>query len=846
MPAFCMISSKINSDSPAGREQAVLFSSLPIAGGSYCESHVSSSEIRQQWQVLLETLSRKGPDTLARYHDRAIRMRQGDGAVINPFDELDKQPNAWNLDLLPVILTSREWEGIERGIVQRAHLLELLLADIYGAQETAKKKLLPPELVFANPHFIHSCHGLHPLGGRFLTCYGVDMYRDVDGTFKVFRDYTDFPTGLGYALENRIVLSRLFADFYPKKNIQRLAPFFKTFHQALVERLSLSENDPGICLLSPGPNDSLYFEQVLLSRYLGYPLVEGQDLTVRDGRLFLKKLGGLERVEALFRYIPDSTSDPFALHNSGDTGVAGLIQVCREQNIEVINPLGSGFAQSPGLAAFLPELCRHLLNQELLLANHPVYWCGEKQGLDYAVAHPHGVSALASHQAGEDLETPAGSVDRLNRHSRHFFASPGISPSTAPAWKGTYATSQYILYRFYACATSEGFTVLPGGLALTAESQGALVSDRPAEQSSKDIWVFSEKVVEPVSLMQDMHAIPEFKRHSDLPSRVADNLLWLGRYLERAEGMIRLLRTVYRRLSGEDRFEDIPELRFLVVLLKGKGILPKSCEKDNNFLISYDLFSCLYQAVRGESEAETLITILKRVLQTAWNVRNRFSLDSLKMVNMLESLVRRESADPLEDLDMIMLTLSGFSGLAMESMTRGLGWRFMDLGRRIERAANQVTLINSSLSQICLEPETSLPTLLEVSDSFMTYRDRYRSSFQLAPVLDLLLADETNPKSVAFQLKKIADHVEYLPQQNERRFATPEERLALEMLTGIRLVDLSQVSCGRKKTGKTELSDFLSSLEEKLGLFSQHVTAHYLSRIPTIPHYGSLQETPQV
>ncbi|WP_028578875.1 circularly permuted type 2 ATP-grasp protein [Desulfogranum japonicum] len=841
-----MTRSKMHSKSAASHEQAALFSSFSVSENSYCESHISSSEARGHWQVLINSLSCKDSDTLSRYHDRAMRMRQEDGAVINPFDELDKQPNSWSLDILPVLLTSKEWEDIELGIVQRARLLENLLADVYGVQETAKKRLLPAEMVFANPHFLHSCHGIQPLGGRFLTFYGVDMYRDVNGTFKVFRDYTDLPTGLGYALENRIVLSRLFADFYPKKNIQRLAPFFKTFHQALIERLSLSKNDPGICLLTSGPGNPLYFEQVLLSRYLGYPLVEGQDLTVRDAQLFLKKLGGLERVEALFRHISDRESDSFALHNSADTGVAGLIQVCREQNIEVINPLGSGFAQSPGLAAFLPDLCRHLLGQELKLANHPSYWCGDKYGLEYALAHPDHVSDLAPHQFFEEGKAVSVSGDQLSRHPRHFFASPEISPSTAPVWKGDSSASQYILYRFYACATADGFAVLPGGLALTAESLESLVGNNPAEQSSKDIWVFSDKVVEPVSLMQGMQTIPEFKRHSDLPSRVADNLLWLGRYLERAEGMIRLLRTVYRRVSGEDRFEDIPELPFLVVLLKQKGILPESPEEDTNQLLSFDLFDYLYQAVRGESGADTIINILKRVLQTAWNVRNRFSLDSLKMVNMLDRLVRRESNDPLEDLDMIMLTLSGFSGLAMESMTRGLGWRFMDLGRRIERAVNQVSLIHSSLTHICIDSETSLPTMLEVSDSLMTYRDRYRTSFQLGPVLDLLLADETNPKSVGFQLKQIASHVKYLPQHNERRFATPEERLALEMLTGIRLLDLSLASCSSDMSEEDELSVFLQSLEEKLGLFSQHVTSHYLSRIPTTPHYGTIHGSLQV
>ena len=291
-----------------------------------------------------------------------------------------REPASWALDMIPLPIAEGEWTEIEAGLIQRACLLEKVLMDIYGPQDLLKNGSIPAELVFANPNFLHSCHGIKPSGNRFLTFYAADLYRGADGRFRVLRDYGSHPAGLGYALENRIVMSRVFSELYHKTQIRRLAPFFQTFHRALIQRASLRRDDPGIVLFSPGPDSPIYFEHALLSRYMGYPLVEGQDLTVRNGKVFLKKLAGLEPVEAIFRHIPDLSSDPFALRRATANGVAGLIQVCREQNIDIVNPIGSGFVDTPVLSAFLASLCRQLMGGDLLLDSHPAWWCGYADG----------------------------------------------------------------------------------------------------------------------------------------------------------------------------------------------------------------------------------------------------------------------------------------------------------------------------------------------------------------------------------------------------------------------------------------------------------------------------------
>lgn len=811
---------------------------------AYCEAFSAQRQTRDHWLPILEAFDAKGMVVLKEHHERATRMRHEDGATINPFDDPMERATSWALDIIPYPISEAEWTSIESGVVQRALLHERILADTYGPQSLIKNGNLPSELVFANPNFLHSCHGIQPTGNRFLTFYAVDLYRGTDGGFRVFRDYGSHPAGLGYALENRIVMSRVFSELYHKTQIRRLAPFFQSFHRSLIQRASIRREDPGIVLFSPGPDSHIYYEHALLSRYLGYQLVEGQDLTVRNGKVFLKKLAGLEPVEAIFRHIPDLASDPFAMRRETANGVAGLIQVCREQNIDIVNPIGSGFVDTPVLKSFLPELCKQLMGTDLLLENHPTWWCGHSEGFNQAM---NGLGDLIVGSAMDRRVVVEQSENLQEKKIREipsqFMVSAPIIPSSVPSWSKLGAGQSYTVLRVFACATEQGFTVMPGGLAITSDDAESLRKNYPEQQRSKDIWVLSETPVELFTLMDGFHTISEFKRSSDLPSRVADNLLWLGRYLERAEGLIRLLRSVYRRLSGEDRPQDIPELEFLLTILQTKNILPKASETDLSQLLYRELYQHLQDTLYRKDRPESVVSILRRVQETARNVRDRLSIDSSRVIHRLEDFAYNLSADPLELLDKTLFTLSAFSGLAMESMTRGLGWRFMDMGRRVERAMNQAVLIRIGLPLVCSDSRNTLEALLEVSDSLMTYRGRYKSAFQLAPVLDLLLSDESNPKSLAFQFNRLVTHVEHLPQQSERRFSCAEERIALEMLTTVRLLDLTGLQCGEDQPEADALVKFLGSMEGLLKEFGQQISGHYLSRVPATPHYTMISGT---
>ena len=562
---------------------------------------------------------------------------------------------------------------------------------------------------------------------------------------------------------------------------------------------------------------------------------------MRKGEVFLKKLAGLEPVQTILRHVADAHIDPFVGGRTAAGGVAGLIQAFRQQQVEITNPIGSGFVDTPALAAFLPDLCRQLTGAELLLENHPSWYCGTEAGRSHVLANLSRLIVEPAMQRFASVNPPDDLASGIAAAPHLYMAREPIQPSTVPAWSPGKVAFRYTLMRFFACAGENGFTFMPGGLAITAGDVETLGGNEPERQQSKDIWVFSDRPVVPFSLMSSLQTVSAFKRGSDLPSRVADHLLWLGRYLERSENLIRLLRSIFRRLAGEARTADIPELPFLLNLLRSKNSIPALSEGKDDRPRYRELSGQLKDALFRQERSGSVAANLKRVQQAAKSVRDRLSLDCWRVINHLDGFAEPPDMDPLELLDETLFTLSAFSGLAMESMTRGLGWRFMDMGRRVERAINQVHLVNIALPLVCNDSRSALEALLEVSDSIMTYRARYRTAFQLAPVLDLLVMDESNPKSMAFQCSQIAEHVEALPRQDDLRYATAEERLALEMLTAVRLLDLSGIDCKTGDDRHAPLKTFLETMGRQLSEFAQQVSAHYLTRIPSTPHFSTMR-----
>ncbi len=756
---------------------------------------------RPHWAGLVESLRALGHDELSKRWGRAQRIIRENGVTYNVYGDPLGIDRPWALDLLPLVLDAAEWNAVGDALAQRARLLERVLADLYGPQQLLREGLLPAEIVLAHPGFLRPCHGLVPAEERFLHLYAADLARAPDGGWWVLGDRTQAPSGAGYALENRIVLSRTLPEAFRESRAERLAPFFRTLRETLRRLAPGKSRNPRVVLLTPGPYNETYFEHAYLARYLGFDLAEGADLTVRDRALFLKTLGGLEPVDVLLRRVDDVFCDPLSLRSDSALGVAGLVNAVRAGNVVVANALGSGLVESPALLPFLPLLARTLLGEELLLPSVATWWCGHADALEQVVSN---LSDLVVKPAfpGRHMDPIFGA--RLSAEERHalivrirarpyaYVAQEQVALSTAPVWEGTGAQPRHVVLRAYCAAAEQGYHVLPGGLTRVAVSRDSLVVSMQRGGGSKDTWVRAEGPVSAVTLLRATEIPVELRRGgAELPSRVADNLFWLGRYLERAEGAARLARGIVSRLSNVSSpgGEIPPLLRALSHQIGAEVGVAGSLDAA---ALDREMFRVLFadETPRGLRASVARLHKLARVL------RDQMSLRSWRVTNRLYEDVSGVGTDGLHAasgawdlLERVIVSLSAMSGLVAESMTRGQGWRFADMGRRIERGSHAAALLAAALVRPLDDEEPLLEVMLEIADSAIAHRRRYLGALQAGSLLDLLLMDETNPRSVAFQLATLSEHVERLPRPSGSPARSAEERIALSLLTRVRLAD---------------------------------------------------------
>jgi uncharacterized circularly permuted ATP-grasp superfamily protein/uncharacterized alpha-E superfamily protein len=849
-----MTSSPSRLDGPAGGTFRRPYAPIP---GLPDEMVGPAGEPRLAWQPLLGALDELGPGEVTRRWEEARQLIRENGVTYNVYGDPRGLDRPLALDPIPLLLPAAEYETLRDGLVQRARLLEAILADLYGPQRLLHEGLLPPELVFAHPGFLRPCHGLRPVGGRALHLYAADLGRAADGRFWVLGDRTQAPSGAGYALENRLVLSRMLPDLFRDCQVRRLAHFFLAVRELLREIAPHHRDNPRIVLLTPGPYNETYFEHAYLAQYLGYTLVEGGDLTVRGDRVFLKLLGGLQPVDVILRRLDDDFCDPLELRRDSFLGVPGLVEVVRAGNVAVANPLGSGLLEVPALMAFLPTLCRQLLGEPLLSSSVPTWWCGDPGARDHVLAHldqmvikPAFPSARSAPVFGSRLarDRLRALADQIRARPREHVGQEQLPLSTTPVLVDGQMAPRRFVFRTFLTAARDSFLVMPGGLTRVAGAADSLVVSMQEGGGSKDTWVLSEGPVSSFSLLPPPARAVELSRGGgDLPSRTADNLYWLGRYAERAEGCVRLLRGILVRLTERTGVAEVPELPALLAALTHQAMTyPRFTGPGAEARLAApeaELLSVIFDTDYPGSLQWTLAA-LQRVARM---VRDRISPDTwrtLVRITLRPWGERREPSgaangapagtlsDLLDQLEELVISLTAFSGLALENMTRGRGWQFLDLGRRLERASHTIHLLQSTLVAVSGTNEGPLlEALLEVADSSMTYRRRYLSTLQAAPVLDLLLADETNPRSLAFQLVAIAGHVESLPRDGANPRRSPEQRLMLAALTDLRLADIESLARPAEGGARAGLDALLTRLGDQLALLSDLLTQSYLTHV---------------
>ncbi|SHM56837.1 circularly permuted type 2 ATP-grasp protein [Phytopseudomonas punonensis] len=741
---------------------------------AYDELLDSHGQVRAHWRPVLNQLRRSQPAQLQQRQAMVTRQIQANGVTYNVYADPEGTDRPWELDLLPALIPADEWQTIAAGVAQRAALLDKVLADLYGPQQLLADGLLPPELVFGHESFLWPCQGMQPTGSTYLHLYAVDLARSADGSWRVTADRTQAPSGAGFALENRQIISRAFPELYRDLGVQHLAAFFRTLQDTLTSQAPAAGETPLVVVLTAGRFNESYFEHLYLARQLGYPLVEGSDLTVRDATLYLKTLAGLQRVHAVLRRLDDDFCDPLELRSDSTLGVPGLLEVVRQGRVLMANALGCGLLEAPGLSGFLPAISEKLLGEPLLLKGIDSAWCGEPSVLDEVLQDlPHwlirGCSQAqpfaAVQGASLDHQQQADLARCLRQQPEAYVAQAPAQLSQAPVWLGGELQAQSIGIRVFAVAGSDGYRVMPGGLTRVARQADTDVLSMQRGGVSKDTWVLGERQV-PGEQWQGTRALGAadlVRSDPYLPSRVVENLFWFGRYSERCEDNARLLRIMLGRYVDDD--DDPQALDAMLKLAHGLGTLPGENHGS--------LDARLREALLGAEWPASLRVNLQRLQWTAGSVRGKLSQANWQaLVELQRDMQRLEGGEDdlgqlLDVLNGLMISLAALSGFALDDMTRDDGWRFLMIGRCIERLQFLCDSIGGFLRTGTSDDASALDWLLELGNSSITYRTRYMASAQLIPVLDLLLLDERNPHAVVYQLrllqralKRLAEHFE--------------------------------------------------------------------------------------
>ncbi len=756
---------------------------------------------RDHWLRFLDALANLSPEDMENRFSAADRHIHDSGVSYRAFGEVAER--SWPLSHVPLLIGENEWRQIETGIGQRVRLLEHTLADVYGEGHLVQQGILPAAAITGSPDFLHPLRGLKPPGGKFLQFYAADLGRGPDGRWWVLGDRAQAPSGSGYALANRLVLSRAFPALYRDMNVERLAPFFQAFRSGLANIATRA--DPRICMLTPGPLSQTYFEQAYLARYLGFLLVEGGDLTMRDGQVHVRTIAGLKRADVLWRHVDSDFTDPLELNAGSQLGVPGLVDALRQGGVVVANAPGSGVLETPALMSFMPSISRHVFGEDLALPNIATWWCGQPRAREEVLANLDGL-AIAGAFGNSVLDQLPGQslmgatlspVDRarlirkIEDRGVDFVGQEVVHLSTTPVWENGRLTPRPFVLRVYAAATPDGWKIMPGGFARISDRTDARAVSMGEGVQSADVWVLAEKPVTITTLLPTDENIRIRRIMGNLPSRAADNLFWLGRYLERAEAVLRLIRCLAGRLLDTDKHSEAQDLAALKGMLGASGAAPF---KQVQNMAPLQLTA---MALHSKKEYGSAVSLVGDAQRAASFIRERLSVDLWRLVGSLCERLDLDFEAPLteseayERPDSALRNLAAISGLVQENMNRVAGWRFLEMGRRIERGITACRLARNLAH--ASSPAEDLDILLDLVDSQITYRSRYLMGVALKPVQDIVLLDPYNPRSLAFQAACLKAHLEALPVLNDDGMMEIPRRLIVRLLADIEVAEAGKL-----------------------------------------------------
>jgi len=730
--------------------------------------------VRAHWQPLLAMLARLGPNELSRRFAAADRHLRDSGVFYRVYEDASGAERPWPLSHMPLLIDGAEWQALKAGLVQRAELLEAVLADAYGPANLVREGRLPAVVIAGNPEFLRPLVGVAPAGGAHLRFYAVDVGRSPGG-------------------HCRLALSRVMPEVYRGLKVERLAPFFQAF-QAELSALNRQE-DSRVCVLTPGPMNETYFEHAYLARYLGFLLVEGEDLTVREDGVFIRTVSGLKRAEVLVRRLDADFADPLELNARSRLGVPGLVQAVRDGTVVIANALGSGVAEARALLSFLPALAPTVLRSDLTLPNVATWWLGQTRArdeiidrLDQMVIASAFLGELPGHGERREVlgamlepEERTRILEQIAHRGIDFVAKEAVTLSTTPVWHNGRLEPRPFTLRLFLARTSDGWRVMPGGFVRVADDIDARAVSLQRGGSTGDAWVLSDKPVAETTLLPAPDRISITRGTGPLPSRAAANLFWVARYVERAEATLRLVRPLVSRVSDSDE-ATTRVVAQICSLLDAWDAAPTGLPHVRPVLVA--------SATLQGRDLEGALPYLAGAAQSAASViRDRFSPDAWRALTDLFELINAPIDRPptesaiFERTNAALRIIASFSGLAQENMSQLAGWRFLELGRRIERAIATCRFVRQfAFAKL----DGALDVLLELADSQITYRLRYVMVPAAAPVIDLVVLDPNNPRSLAYQLSRIETHLAALPQRSGDGRLSPPEQIATALAAQIR------------------------------------------------------------
>lgn len=832
--------------------QQTLLHNYAGSTGSFDELMTGKGEIKPGWQTFLNHFSKIAPLDQSMMTLQLNRHVHENGLAHDVYAESDESAQPWDLGLLPFIFTAEEWSWISLAVTQRARLMNEIMKDLYGAQTLLKNGTIPPRIVFSDPSFLKPCQTLVP-NEHPLTFFAIDIARDTAGHWRAIDTHTETTAGIGFAIANRVVHTKVMGNIFEACNIHREASFFQNLQNMMPNQFGVDE--PNVAVLTHGLQHGNFFDHAYLARYLGFRLVQGSDLRVVGSNVYLKTLSGLMPIHGIIRCIEGEHADPLYLDPSGFHGPANLVQAIANNPGLVINSIGAGILENRGLGTFLQDIAKNLLGEDLMLPEANRYWLGdpvERRKLEKAKSKNNLIIRQTRELSGRPGVARRGHrLAELSRNERQqmlkelelkgeqYVVEESQGFSTSPRWTKEGLKPAPFALRLYAVRNGDQFEMLPGGIAMQVDNPKTAVALNAPDGKTKDVWVISNEPAPPYrSLLKPNINLDETDRNNaNLPSRIADNLFWLGRYTERAEWTMRLMRSALIQTEEERGIvPDIGAIRNILEILIAKGggtiNLPNSDNSPNE----------IEQIIRILSKSNVgsfgLRAVIENILTAARKIRDRLSLEAWNCLVKFEknplwwhevTPLRRD--DTIDLLNEGITTLAAFSGITQENMTRNYGWRFLQIGKRIERSLDQCEVLQTLFARPPQEDNqvSRLFFILKLSDSLITYRARYRFSPDLRLALDLLISDESNPRALGFQLNEMSNHINALPKSASDPAGTEEQRLIMDVITKNRLSDPKVLAEIDMAQGRGNLKLLLDEQLASLTTLSELLSKRYFS-----------------